>query len=48
MKPHQYDEHVWAWRWYRFQMTGLMLGMLEIGEAGPEYRFIDPAEYYRW
>jgi hypothetical protein len=44
----QHDEHVWAWRWQRFCRTGLMLGMLEIGAAGPEYRYIDPAEYYRW
>lgn len=42
----QYDAHVWAWRWQRFYRTGLMLGMIEIGADGLEYRYIDPSDFY--
>ena len=42
----QHDEHVWAWRQWRFYMTGLMIGMIEIGAGGAEYRYIDPRDYY--
>lgn len=27
----QHDEHVWAWRTYRFHLRGLYAGMAEIG-----------------
>lgn len=53
----RYDEHIWAWRWHRFRLTGLMIGAMEIcaygprvpedGFYGPEYRSIDPADYHR-
>ena len=43
----QHDEHVWAWRQWRFYMTGFMIGMVEIGIMGaPEYRYIDPRDYF--
>lgn len=43
----QHDSHVWAWRQWRFYMTGLMIGMVEIGATGViEHRFIDPRDFY--
>jgi hypothetical protein len=42
----QHDEHVWAWRWQLFYRTGFMIGVIELGAAGPEYRYIDPRDYF--
>jgi hypothetical protein len=43
----QYDHHVMAWRAYRFYRTGTMVRMLEMGENGPEWRYLDSVELYR-
>lgn len=43
MREEQFDEHVWAWRAYRFFKTGQMIWM---DYSDGERRYIDPSDFY--
>lgn len=43
----QHDDHVWAWRAWRFWKTGQMIQRTELGEDGRlKYTYIDPLDFY--
>lgn len=42
MNEGQHDEHVWAFRWHRFRVTGFMIGVV----YSDGYHPIDPRDYF--
>lgn len=43
----QHDDHIWAWRAWRFWKTGQMIRRIELGDDGQlKYTYIDPSDFY--